>query len=106
MFWADEVVNSPIKQHGKKSHLISTGITPSGHIHFGHAMEVFVADTIRVAFQSKKIKSKLIYIRDDFDPLRKIPKDIPREFKKHIGKPLIFVPDPSGDKKKNFAEKY
>lgn len=106
MFWADEVVKNAIKQHGTSSHLISTGITPSGHIHFGHAMEVFVADTVRVAFQSKNIKPRLIYIRDDFDPLRKIPKGVPNKFKQYLGTPLIFVPDPEGDKQKNFAERF
>ncbi|MFH1750025.1 MAG: lysine--tRNA ligase [bacterium] len=106
MFWADEVVNKAIKQYGTKSHLISTGITPSGHIHFGHAMEVFVADTVRVAFQTKKIKPRLIYIHDDFDHLRKIPKGISKEFEKYLGTPLIFVPDPEGDKQKNFVERF
>ncbi len=106
MFWADEVVKEATKQHGIKSHLISTGITPSGHIHFGHAMEVFVADTVRTAFQSKNIKSRLIYICDDFDALRKIPSGIPGEFVKYLGTPLIFVPDPKGDKNKNYTERF
>ncbi len=106
MFWADEIVKKAIKIHGKKSQLISTGITPSGHIHFGHAMEVFIADTIRAAFRTHNIKADLIYIRDDFDHLRKIPKGVPKSFKKYLGMPLIFVPDPKGNKKLSFAERY
>lgn len=106
MFWADEIVKKATLAHKGKSQLIATGITPSGHIHFGHSMEVFVAEAIRKAFQSKKIKAKLIYIQDDFDPFRKVPKGVPESFEKYFGTPLVFVSDPKGDKKLNFATRF
>lgn len=106
MFWADEIVKKAVEKHGKTHHLISTGITPSGHIHLGHSMEVFTADTVRVAFRGQKIKARLIYIQDDFDPLRKIPKGVPDSFKKYLGMPLVFIPDPKGDRKLSFANRF
>lgn len=92
-FWADRITDQIIKQKGKKQN-IATGITPSGPIHIGNIKEVIIAFAILKELQDQKIKPQLIYIADDFDPLRRLYPFLPKSFVQHIGKPLFLVPDP------------
>jgi lysyl-tRNA synthetase class 1 len=95
MHWAD-VIASRLKESGG-SHRIATGITPSGHIHVGNMREIITGDLIHRAAVDMGVDSTLLYMADDFDPLRKVYPFLPREYSSHVGKPLSEIPSPGGD---------
>jgi len=95
MHWAD-VIASRLKGSGRP-HRIATGITPSGHIHVGNMREIITGDLIHRAAGDIGVDSTLLYMADDFDPLRKVYPFLPPEFKDHVGKPLSEIPSPGGD---------
>ncbi|PTD94407.1 lysine--tRNA ligase [archaeon SCG-AAA382B04] len=93
MHWSDEKAREAIKQKGRKQ-TIASGISPSGPIHYGNFREILTADLITRSMQEFETKTKLIWILDDYDPLRKLYPFLEKDFKKHIGKPLSEIPDP------------
>ncbi len=102
-FWADEIANKIIKERGKrKEYVCASGITPSGTIHIGNFREVITTDLVVKALENKGKKVRFIYSWDDYDRLRKIPKNIPKTHEKYIGMPLSEIPSPF--KGKSYAE--
>ncbi|HJJ31667.1 MAG TPA: lysine--tRNA ligase [Methanocorpusculum sp.] len=85
--------------------LVATGITPSGPIHLGNMREVMTGDMIYKAILSNGGKAELVYIADDFDPLRKVYPFLPAEYEKYIGWPVCDIPCPCG-KHKSYAEHF
>ena len=70
MHWAD-VIAERLAERGD-SHVMATGITPSGPIHVGNMREVLTADMVVRACERIDLKAELVYIADSADPLRKI----------------------------------
>jgi lysyl-tRNA synthetase class 1 len=95
MQWADVIAKSLLEK-GRK-HLLSTGISPSGHIHVGSLREAITANAVRKALLDQGADVKLIYLVDDYDPLRKRYPFLPECYEKEIGRPLCQIPCP-GDK--------
>ncbi|MEA5036929.1 Lysine--tRNA ligase [bioreactor metagenome] len=85
--------------------LIATGITPSGPIHLGNMREVMTGDMIYKALLSRGVEAELVYIADDFDPLRKVYPFLSDEYQKYIGWPVSDIPCPCG-KHKSYAEHF
>lgn len=100
--WADaKAANVPTDA----PQLVATGITPSGPIHLGNMREVMTGDMIYKAILSRGGKAELVYIADDFDPLRKVYPFLPAEYEKYIGWPVCDIPCPCG-KHKSYAEHF
>jgi len=85
--------------------LIATGITPSGPIHLGNMREVMTGDMIYKALLSRGVEAELVYIADDFDPLRKVYPFLSDEYQKYIGWPVSDIPCPCG-KHISYAEHF
>ena len=94
MHWADVIASELQKRGGK--HRIATGISPSGHIHLGNLREMVTADAIRRALLDAGGEAEIVYIADDFDPLRKRYPFLPEEYEEYVGIPLCKIPDPEG----------
>jgi len=104
--WADIIAEKIIRERGKKSkYVCAAGITPSGTIHIGNFREIITVDLVCRALKDKKKKFRFIYSWDDYDRLRKIPKNMPKQdiLKKHLGKPIVDTPDTFGCHK-SYAE--
>lgn len=99
--WAD----AKAAQVPEGPQLVATGITPSGPIHLGNMREVMTGDMIYKALLKKGTKAELVYIADDFDPLRKVYPFLPDEYHKYIGWPVCDIPCPCG-KHKSYAEHF
>ncbi len=95
MHWAELVARDLLKRG--EEHVVSTGISPSGVFHVGHLRELMTGDMIARAVNREGGKAKLIFLVDDADPLRKIPKGIPESFRKYLGHPVAEVPSPFGE---------
>ena len=93
--WADVTAEEAIAKNERN--VISTGITPSGHIHIGNMREVLTADAVFCALQNKGENPEFYYIADNYDPLRKVyPFLKEEEFAQHVGKPISEIPCPCG----------
>jgi len=78
------------------NHVIVTGITPSGDIHVGNMREILTGDALRRGVADTGAESKLIYIGDTIDPLRKVYPFLDSSYEEHVGKPLSEIPCPCG----------
>jgi lysyl-tRNA synthetase class 1 len=91
--WAD-VVASSVK--ADMPHRIATGITPSGPVHIGNMREVLTGDLVFKAMVRRGLTAELLYIADDFDPLRKVYPFLPESYADWVGKPISDIPCPCG----------
>lgn len=94
MHWADVIAAELMKK--SNSQRIATGISPSGHIHLGNLREMVTADAVRRALIDQGGKAEVVYIADDFDPLRRRYPFLPEEYENYVGMPLCKIPDPDG----------
>ena len=96
MHWADVIAEQLAK--GGDSHVIATGITPSGPIHVGNMREVLTADMVVRACERIGLDAELVYIADSADPLRKIYPFLDEDvYSNFVGHSLATIPSPDGD---------
>jgi lysyl-tRNA synthetase class 1 len=103
MHWADVLAEKLLKAH--KPHILATGITPSGPIHIGNMREILTTDAVYRSLILKGGEAELIYIADDFDPLRKVYPYLPKTYEQYIGQPISDIPCPCGVHK-SYADHY
>jgi len=99
LYWADQLAKKIISERGKKkTYVCAAGITPSGTVHIGNFREVITVDLVCRALKKAGKEVKFIYSWDDYDRLRKIPKNFPKQdlLKKYLGQPIVDTPDPFG----------
>jgi len=102
--WLNKIIEE-IELRNTKEIALSTGKTPSGHIHMGILREIIICDSLRKFFQNqdKKVKFRLFF--DDLDAAKRFPSYIPKEHaSKNLGIPFAFQPDPFNKTKKSYAE--
>ncbi len=99
MHWADVFVKQL-----SGNQVVSTGISPSGPIHVGNMREILTGDIINRAALDNGLSSRLIYLADDIDPLRKRYPYLSEEYEKYVGMPLCRIPSPDG--KGTYSEYY
>lgn len=90
--WAERVADAL----GDGSHVVVTGISPSGNIHAGNLREVLVGETIANALKARGKEVEFLFHADTIDPLRKLAPGIPESFLRYMGHSLSDVPDPEG----------
>jgi len=106
--WGDQVVDKILEKPMPEQHTyrIATGITPSGHIHIGNLREVVTADVIYRVLKERGKRAELIYIADDYDPLRRIyPFLDPQKYERYVGHPISDIPCPC-DRHPSYAEHF
>ena len=115
LFWADQLAEQIINR--KKFHYVDkkvskfdvftvkTSASLSGVLHIGRLSDTIRGETVYRALKDAKVKAKLIWVAEDMDPLRKVPKGIPKEFEKYLGMAVTDVPDPDGNYD-NYAERF
>jgi lysyl-tRNA synthetase class 1 len=106
IFWADKFAGDIV---GRKKYAyldkeyalprkpsIKTSSSLSGVLHIGRLTDIVRGEAVYRALKDKGVKAEFIYVAEDMDPLRKIPKGIPASYKKYIGVPVTDIPDPWG----------
>jgi lysyl-tRNA synthetase class 1 len=96
MNWLNQIVDDLIARYPTGEILVESGGSPSGTHHLGHMREFVTADAIMLELRRRGRQARHIYFADDLDGLRKIPVDIPEDFKQYLGMPLCDVPAPDG----------
>jgi lysyl-tRNA synthetase class 1 len=92
--WVD-VVAERLAARGAR-HRVASGTSISGLIQIGNAGDVIYADGIARALRERAASADVVWIADDVDPLRAVPKQLPPSFSEHLGKPVCELPDPEG----------
>ena len=97
--WADHAADKTLRAHpDAKCIVVAAGITPSGVVHIGNFREVITVDLVARALADRGVEVRFIYSWDDFDVLRKVPKDAPEQemLTASLGKSIADVADPWG----------
>lgn len=103
MHWADVIARDVVENCDHP--LIATGISPTGILHVGSLREAITGESVRSAVESTGKDVKLIYLIDDFDPLRRRYTFLPEEFENYVGMPICRIPCPCG-KHNNYAHHF
>ena len=85
MHWIDVIAKDLLIN---KENRIASGTSISGMIHIGNFTDIVIAEGINRAIIENGGKSRLIWIMDDMDPLRKVPPQLPKEYERYIGMPV------------------
>jgi len=95
--WLEETIERILEK--KPSQItLSTGKTPSGHIHIGILREIIICDALRRIFEEKGKNVKFYLFMDDFDAAKRFPDYIDEKFaEKNLGKPFVLIPCPFTD---------
>jgi lysyl-tRNA synthetase, class I len=106
LFWADQLAKKLIAKNKfryidrsfekPKEFVVKTSASISGVLHIGR-----LSDTVRGASAYRALidageNAKFIWVAEDMDPLRKIPKGVPQSYENCIGVSVSTLPDPEG----------
>lgn len=98
MQWLNKIVDDLIERHPDGEILVSSGVSPSGTYHMGTLREVLTAEAIANEVRRRERQARHVHVVDDLDVFRKVPVNIPEDFKQYLGKPLCDLPAPDGSK--------
>lgn len=102
MYWADKLADEIIRRNPNKAEYVcAAGISPSGSVHIGNFRDIATSYFVYLALQKRGKKAKLLFSWDEYDRLRKVPKNVAdhlgnNSFEKYIGHPYADIPDPFG----------
>lgn len=107
MHWSQKLAQQVIDAHPKlEEYTVASGISPSGNIHIGNYREFITNWYVAKALTQMGKKVRFIMSWDNYDRLRKVPKNITTAgFEQHIGRALADIPDPDG-KPNTYAERF
>jgi lysyl-tRNA synthetase class 1 len=105
MQWLNKVVDELVQSHPNGEIIVSSGVSPSGTYHLGTLREVLTAEAIAYEVKRRGREAWHIHVVDDLDVFRKVPADVPENFKQYLGRPLCDVPAPDGSDQ-SYADYY
>lgn len=102
MYWADKLAEEIVRRNpNKEEYVCAAGISPSGSVHIGNFRDIATSYFVYRALLKMGKKAKLLFSWDEYDRLRKVPKNVSdylgnNSFEKYIGYPYADIPDPFG----------
>lgn len=119
IFWADQLAKQIISKDkfhyiDKKikkfdEYTVKTSASLSGVLHIGRLSDTIRSESVVIALKNAGAKTRFIWVAENMDPLRKVPKNVPSDFEKYIGVPVTDIPDPDkchGSYAEHHAEEY
>lgn len=106
IFWADKLaleiinrkkfkyINKNIPKYDK--YVVKTSASISGVLHIGRLSDTIRGESVVRALKDRGKNAELIWVAEDMDPLRKIPRGVPPSYEKYIGMPVSDIPDVHG----------
>jgi len=101
--YASKLKNRNTNENGeeRKPIIVAAGTSPSGTVHIGNFRDIITSYFIVKALKNQGEDAQLLFSWDDYDRLRKVPKNIPEEqqefYQTQIGKPYSKIPSPYED---------
>lgn len=102
MYWADKLADEVIRRKSdKEEYVCAAGISPSGSVHIGNFRDIATSYFVYRALLKKGKKARMVFSWDEYDRLRKVPKNVSdylgnNSFEQYIGYPYADIPDPFG----------
>ena len=99
--WVQRAADAAIEHaraQGAKQIVCASGVSPSGPIHLGNLREVMTAHFVAEEIKSRGLDAVHLHSWDDYDRFRKVPAGLDPALAEHVGKPLVAVPDPYGER--------
>lgn len=102
MYWADQLADEIIRRDpNKEEYVCAAGISPSGSVHIGNFRDIATSYFVYRALLRRGKKAKILFSWDEFDRLRKVPKNVSdylgnNSYEQYIGCPYVDIPDPFG----------
>lgn len=93
--WIDDVVEE-VLERDTEQYLLSTGKSPSGSIHIGFMREIIIADVITRRLQDLGKNARMMFVVDDYDPIRSFPDGVSLPIDEWSGIPYSRIPDDFG----------
>ena len=103
LFWADQLAKQIISREKfhyldkkiKKSdeYTVKTSASLSGVLHIGRLSDTIRGESVVIALKDAGVKTRFIWVAENMDPLRKVPRGVPGNFEKYIGVPVTDIPD-------------
>ncbi len=110
MHWSEKIAETIIARNpNKEEYVCAAGISPSGSIHIGNFRDIATSLFVVKALKKKGKKARLLFSWDEFDRLRKVPKNVAAiddDMEKYIGFPYVDVPNPFKDDPSETYAKY
>ena len=112
-FWTDKLAREIVER--KKFHftddsipkfknfVVKTSASLSGVLHIGRLSDTIRSEAVHRSLKDRGVKTELIWVAEDMDPLRKVPKGVSKNYVDYIGMPVTDIPDPDGCHK-SYAE--
>ena len=108
MHWSEIIARQIIERSpNKERYTCAAGISPSGSIHIGNFRDVATSLFVVQALRKLGKNAVLLFSWDEYDRLRKIPKNVESirsDMEKYIGFPYVDVPNPFSDNPTTYAE--
>lgn len=105
-YWLNILTKRVLERKGKNaSFVVSSGISPSGPYHVGHAREILMGEALKRSLELAGKKVQHLHFVDAHDALRKKYPYLPQEYEQEIGKPYYLVKAPD-DKSKSYGEQF
>ena len=99
--WAENIAKEIIaRRPDKEEYVCAAGISPSGSIHIGNFRDIATSYFVVQALRGLGKKARLLFSWDEFDRLRKVPKNVAAvrdDMETYIGNCYTDVPNPFGD---------
>ena len=115
LFWADQIAKQILDRKSfhytsdrirkPDKYVVKTSASLSGVLHIGRLSDTIRGESVFRALRDSGAKAELIWVAENMDPLRKVPKGVPESYGKYIGMPVTDIPDPFGCHK-SYAEHY
>jgi lysyl-tRNA synthetase class 1 len=106
VFWADRLAKEILARKkyryvdraipGLKEYTVKTSASLSGVLHIGRLSDTIRGESVFRALGDAGVKARFIWVAEDMDPLRKVPKGVPAKYADCVGMPVTDVPDPDG----------
>ena len=97
--WADQAAFRLVKAKGdQQEYTVASGVTPSGTVHIGNFRECITVDFVARALRDLGKTVRCLHSWDDFDTMRKVPKNLPQQdmLAEQLRRPIARVPDAYG----------
>ena len=105
-FWTDKLAREIVERKkfrftdGEvpkfKKFVVKTAASVSGVLHIGRLSDTIRSEAVYLSLKDAGFDAELIWVADNVDPLRKIPRGVPESYKEFLGVPVTEVPDPFG----------
>ncbi len=106
IFWSDQLAKQIIKREKFfyldkfffpfDEYTVKTSASLSGVLHIGRLSDTIRGESVVTALKDAGAKTRFIWVAENMDPLRKVPKGVPADFEKYIGVPVTDIPDAEG----------